>query len=243
MGRVPRALPPDGARRRSRRHPPDADARPGAGGSRWRLLAPAGAGPPRAVRARQRGAGGRRLRAHGGPRPRGDGRPHPARPEARPRRARWDRLRLAGAGDARGAGRPDRRRRARLEPAVRRPRVAPARDPRRSALRLAAWRAGDPGSSPPGRRPGFEPGGHERNRFDREMSGTIQRTPRRGGSRPGLPTNPQGPSPVIGPALAVVGLLVIGSVSLGLINGQVPSLPGVANPSGGPVRTPTPSNV
>jgi len=47
----------------------------------------------------------------------------------------------------------------------------------------------------------------------------------------------------IGPALAVVGLLIVGSVSVGLINGQLPNLGGGANPSGGPIRTPTPSNV
>jgi len=49
-------------------------------------------------------------------------------------------------------------------------------------------------------------------------------------------------SSFIAPALAVIGLLVVGSISLGLINGQLPGLPG-ANPSGGPIRTPTPSNV
>ena len=74
------------------------------------------------------------------------------------------------------------------------------------------------------------------------MSGGVRRPPRRGGSRPRVPF---GGSPLLsylGPALAVVGLLVIGSVSLGLINGELPALPG-ANPSGGPIRTPTPSNV
>jgi Tol biopolymer transport system component len=47
----------------------------------------------------------------------------------------------------------------------------------------------------------------------------------------------------LGPALAVVGLLIVGSVSLGLINGQLPGLPGGPNGSGGPIRTPTPSDV
>lgn len=68
------------------------------------------------------------------------------------------------------------------------------------------------------------------------------RAPRRGtGARPSIDVRSF--TPFVGPALAVIGLLVIGSVSLGLINGQLPGLPDGANPSGGPIRTPTPSNV
>ena len=74
------------------------------------------------------------------------------------------------------------------------------------------------------------------------MSGAVRRPPRRGGSRPRVPFGNAPLLPFIGPALAVLGLVVIGSVSLGLINGQLPVLPG-ANASGGPIRTPTPSNV
>jgi Tol biopolymer transport system component len=75
------------------------------------------------------------------------------------------------------------------------------------------------------------------------MSGTLRRAPRRGGSRPRAPFDLRALTPVIGPALAVVGLLIVASVSLGLINGQLPGFLGGANPSGGPIRTPTPSNV
>jgi Tol biopolymer transport system component len=75
------------------------------------------------------------------------------------------------------------------------------------------------------------------------MSGAIRPAPRRGGSRPRNPFDLKALPSAIGPALAVIGLLIVGSVSLGLINGQLPSLPGGANPSGGPIRTPTPSNV
>ncbi len=46
----------------------------------------------------------------------------------------------------------------------------------------------------------------------------------------------------IAPALAVVGLLIVATVSVGLLNGQLPGLPGPEG-SGGPIRTPTPSNV
>jgi Tol biopolymer transport system component len=75
------------------------------------------------------------------------------------------------------------------------------------------------------------------------MSGAVRRQPRRGGSRSRPPFDLQALSPFIGPALAVAGLLIVGSVSLGLINGQLPGVPGGPNASGGPIRTPTPSNV
>ena len=45
------------------------------------------------------------------------------------------------------------------------------------------------------------------------------------------------------PALSLAGLLIIGAVSLGLLGGNLPTLPGNGNGDGGPVRTPTPSNV
>jgi Tol biopolymer transport system component len=46
------------------------------------------------------------------------------------------------------------------------------------------------------------------------------------------------------PALSVVGLVIIGIVSINLLGGNLPSLPGGGNGNGGgPVRTPTPSNI
>src|SRR5262245_47518118 len=49
----------------------------------------------------------------------------------------------------------------------------------------------------------------------------------------------------IAPAASLVGLLVIGVVSFGLLGGSLPSLPGSDGHGGpgGPVRTPTPSSV
>ncbi len=45
------------------------------------------------------------------------------------------------------------------------------------------------------------------------------------------------------PALAVVGLVVIGVLSLDLLTGTIPSLLGGGGGDGGPVKTPTPSNI
>ena len=46
------------------------------------------------------------------------------------------------------------------------------------------------------------------------------------------------------PALSVAGLVIIAIVSFGLLGGNLPTLPGNGNGNnGGPVRTPTPSNV
>lgn len=59
--------------------------------------------------------------------------------------------------------------------------------------------------------------------------------PPAGGRR--LPIDP-------GPALSLAGLVIIGIVSFGLLGGNLPTLPGNGNGNnGGPVRTPTPSNV
>lgn len=45
------------------------------------------------------------------------------------------------------------------------------------------------------------------------------------------------------PALSLAGLLVIAVISFALLGGSLPSLPGNGNGPGGPIRTPTPSNV
>ena len=47
------------------------------------------------------------------------------------------------------------------------------------------------------------------------------------------------------PALSLAGLVIVGIVSIGLLGGNLPALPGKGNGNGngGPVRTPTPSNV
>jgi Tol biopolymer transport system component len=47
------------------------------------------------------------------------------------------------------------------------------------------------------------------------------------------------------PALSLAGLVIIGIVSIGLLGGNLPALPGngSGNGNGGPVRTPTPSNI
>lgn len=64
--------------------------------------------------------------------------------------------------------------------------------------------------------------------------------PRRAGPVAGgrrLPIDPA-------PALSLAGLVIIGILSFGLLGGNLPSLPGNGNGNdGGPVRTPTPSNV
>ena len=52
--------------------------------------------------------------------------------------------------------------------------------------------------------------------------------------------------PYLGPGLSLVGLAIVGLISLGLINGRVPSFGGFGPGSsgdGGPIKTPTPSNV
>jgi Tol biopolymer transport system component len=69
----------------------------------------------------------------------------------------------------------------------------------------------------------------------------------RGPSRPGRTAGPAGGRrwPIDpAPALSLAGLLIIAIVSFGLLGGNLPSLPGTGNGNnGGPVRTPTPSNV
>ncbi len=45
------------------------------------------------------------------------------------------------------------------------------------------------------------------------------------------------------PALSVAGLLIVAFVSIGLLGGNLPTLPGGIGGNGGPIRTPTPSNV
>ena len=59
-------------------------------------------------------------------------------------------------------------------------------------------------------------------------------TPPAGGRR--LPIDPA-------PALSLAGLVIIAIVSFGLLGGNLPALPGSGNGNGGPIRTPTPSNV
>jgi len=48
---------------------------------------------------------------------------------------------------------------------------------------------------------------------------------------------------VIWPILAAVALAVIGAVSLSILNGQLPTIGGNGGQPGGPIKTPTPSNV
>lgn len=89
----------------------------------------------------------------------------------------------------------------------------------------------------------FRPGRERRDRPIGALGG------RGGGSRSALGLQlPSGFGPLAGlvaPALAVLGLIVIAIVSVDLMNGQLPSLPGGPQSSGGggAVRTPTPSNV
>ena len=47
----------------------------------------------------------------------------------------------------------------------------------------------------------------------------------------------------IAPALSVAGLVLIAAVSFALLGGSLPTLPGQGPGDGGPIRTPTPSNV
>jgi Tol biopolymer transport system component len=46
----------------------------------------------------------------------------------------------------------------------------------------------------------------------------------------------------VAPALSLAGLLVVGAVTFALLGGSLPAIPGTGGP-GGPIRTPTPSNV
>lgn len=73
-------------------------------------------------------------------------------------------------------------------------------------------------------------------------------------TRNGLQVRPRGPrrpgleavGPYLGPGLSLVGLVLVGVISLGLINGRLPSIGGlfpVLGDDGGPIRTPTPSDV
>lgn len=69
----------------------------------------------------------------------------------------------------------------------------------------------------------------------RPPSGGTRSDPPAGGRR--LPIDPA-------PALSLAGLVIIGIISVGLLGGNLPSLPGNGNGGdNGPVRTPTPSNV
>lgn len=70
----------------------------------------------------------------------------------------------------------------------------------------------------------------------RDLSRWLQagRGPRFGGAVPAVPGG-------VAEVLSIVGLAIVGAVSLGLLSGSLPTLPGGAN--AGPVRTPTPSNV
>ncbi|MCI0343882.1 MAG: hypothetical protein L0221_00370, partial [Chloroflexi bacterium] len=57
-----------------------------------------------------------------------------------------------------------------------------------------------------------------------------------------------GPSlgPLLGPGLSVVGLVIVAIISVGLINGRVPTIGGPGpgeSDGGGPIKTPTPSDV
>jgi Tol biopolymer transport system component len=63
------------------------------------------------------------------------------------------------------------------------------------------------------------------------QSGKVPRLP---GALPAVPGG-------VAPALSVIGLAIVGAISLSLLSGTLPTLPGSANP--GPARTPTPSNV
>lgn len=69
----------------------------------------------------------------------------------------------------------------------------------------------------------------------RAPSGRARSDPPAGGRR--LPIDPA-------PALSLAGLVIIGIVSVGLLGGNLPSLPGNGNGGdNGPIRTATPSNV
>ena len=61
------------------------------------------------------------------------------------------------------------------------------------------------------------------------------------GRGPRLPDKLPGVPRGVAPALSVIGLAIVGAISLSLLSGTLPTLPGSANP--GPARTPTPSNV
>jgi Tol biopolymer transport system component len=73
----------------------------------------------------------------------------------------------------------------------------------------------------------------------------------RSSARPRAPRDPYGIGPVsglVGPVIAVVALVVIGILTLNLLNGQLPISVGGGNgngnnPGGGPQATPAPSNV
>ena len=67
----------------------------------------------------------------------------------------------------------------------------------------------------------------------------------RAGQRPRAP-RPAGWSRLpfdIAPAASVVGLVIVAAVSFALLGGSLPTIPGGPGGDGGPIRTPTPSNV
>jgi WD40-like Beta Propeller Repeat len=82
----------------------------------------------------------------------------------------------------------------------------------------------------------------------RIRSDTGRSTPRGVGGL-GLPAGLEIVPGVVGPFLAILGLVVIAVISVNLFNGQLPVVgggnhqPGASGGDGGPVKTPTPSNV
>jgi dipeptidyl aminopeptidase/acylaminoacyl peptidase len=67
--------------------------------------------------------------------------------------------------------------------------------------------------------------------------------------RPRGPRQPtlEAVGPFLAPGLSIIGLVLVGVISLGLINGRLPSFGGFGGPDsnddGGPIKTPTPSDV
>ena len=136
LGRLPRALPGPRHGRRCRRRPMGGPS----SASTWSSPAPevdyallARAPSARPDRAGEPRSARRRRGPDRDPCPRRERRPHPADAAQAARRRRRDRLRPRRPGRGRPRGRPARRRRAGRHPALRRLRVAPARDPRRRA--------------------------------------------------------------------------------------------------------------
>ena len=203
-------------------------------------LAPTGPGNPEPLSA-SLGLTVTRVRA-------ANGRPHPARPSPR----RLDVLDGIAFGwpdlaDLRRRGRPDRRRRPARQPRVRRLRVAPARDPRRRAVRHRRRASATLLAGAPSRRPGCA----GRRRADGRRRGARRDKPRRRArARARPPGDPYGLLPrtgLVAPAIAAIALVLIGSLTLPLVAGWHRGLDRRRRRPGQPATcadpTPAPSNV
>ena len=147
--------------------------------------------------------------------PRSDRRPHPAHAQARPRRPRRDRVRPAGPGRDRRRGRPGRRRRPGSSS-----RTFGGFESLQLEIRdVADVRSARRGGRDPRRLPAAAPPTRPRPAAIARSAGVTRA---RATAPPRDPYGIGPARPYIGPALALIALVVIGAITLGLMNGQLP---------------------